>query len=474
MDIREILAGLGYKDTPGTSWYDNITLWLAWYSGKSKFHAYTVYNGSKHVGCTRKTLGMAKKIAEDKADLLLNEKVEIVVTPKNATNNDEPKVNLLQEYVDAVLDANNFWVRGNQLVELAHALGTGAFVEFLDGKDVRIDYVPAMCIVPLRWRNREITECAFASKLSTGDNEQTYVQLHRIYDKDGVTQLDRGNYVVSNKLFGKDGKEKALPQGVEAEWKTGSAKPMYQIIMPNIANNIDISSPMGVSVYSNAIDDLETVDMAYDSFHNEFKLGKKRVFVDDSMLKPNPVDQTLMPIFDTNDTLFYGIPMNDGAKPIHESNPELRIDDHIKGIQAALDVLSEKCGFGKGYYKFDGDNMSTATQVISQNSKLYRRVRKDVTPLEKALVDMTRAILFLGGKGTDAAVSINSDDSIIEDTDAKANRAMREKTAGIIDDVEYFMETRNLDEEAAQELVKKIAERRPPEPPTPDLFGGGA
>lgn len=49
---------------------------------------------------------------------------------------------------------------------------------------------------------------------------------------------------------------------------------------------------------------------------------------------------------------------------------------------------------------------------------------------------------------------------------------MREQGAGIIDDVEYFMITRDLEEEAAQELVDKIAKRRPPEPESPEMFGG--
>ncbi len=456
MEIRKLLEKLGHKNLLSSDWYSNIEKWLNWYGGKAKFHDYTVYNGQQFVPCTRKTLGMAKKVSEDKADLLLNEKVEIAVAGGAE----------LQKYLDAVLDDNNFWVRGNQLVELANALGTGAFVEFKENDVVRIDYIPASCVWPLSWRNGNITECAFASRLSSGDDEQTYVNRHLI---------ENGKYVVYNDLFDKQGAPLALPAGVLPQWSTGSATPLYQIITPNIANNIDIANPMGISVYANSIDDLQMIDLAYDSFFNEFKLGKKRIFVDDTMLKPTPVSGELVPIFDTNDTVFYGIPRVDGdKKPITESNMDLRVDDHIKGIQTALDVLSEKCGFGKGYYKFDGDNVTTATQVISQNSKLFRRVQKDEIILDKALTDMVRAVLFLGGKSPDAEVSINFDDSIIEDTEAKANRAMREQSAGIIDDVEYFMITRNLDEKSAQELVDKIAARKPEPPPTPDLFGGGA
>lgn len=52
--------------------------WLDWYQGDVKdFHAYSVYNGIQKVGVRRASLQMAKCIAEDWANLLLNERVVI-------------------------------------------------------------------------------------------------------------------------------------------------------------------------------------------------------------------------------------------------------------------------------------------------------------------------------------------------------------------------------------------------------------
>jgi len=69
---------------------------------------------------------MAKKISEDWANLLLNEKVAIAC--------DE-----LPE-LDTILEKNNFQVKGNQLIELAFALGTAAIVEYMgDGGNIVID-----------------------------------------------------------------------------------------------------------------------------------------------------------------------------------------------------------------------------------------------------------------------------------------------------------------------------------------------
>ena len=110
---------------------------------------------------------MAKKVCEDWANLLLNEKVSI-------------KAGSYEKRLNEILEYNNFRVRGNQLIEIAFALGTGALVEYLDGDgDVVIDFIRADMIYPLSWDNGDITECAFGSTMVLDGKEAVYLQIHR-------------------------------------------------------------------------------------------------------------------------------------------------------------------------------------------------------------------------------------------------------------------------------------------------------
>ncbi|HBF64464.1 MAG TPA: hypothetical protein DDW34_00345, partial [Clostridium sp.] len=61
----------------------------------------------KKINRTRKTLGMAKKVCEDWANLELNEKVSIVIDNQSINN-----------AVHDVLEDNNFRIKGNQLLEI--------------------------------------------------------------------------------------------------------------------------------------------------------------------------------------------------------------------------------------------------------------------------------------------------------------------------------------------------------------------
>lgn len=440
--ITRYLKQLGYG-TVDDSFYTRIEGWFKWYKGKvTSFHTYRQYNGLKKITRQRKSLGMAKKIPEDWANLALNEKVEIVIDDETISGR-----------VHEVLDANNFRVKGNQLLELAFALGTGAFVEYWDGDTVKIDYIRAGMIYPLRWDNGRIIECAFASERTKGKDKLIYLNIHR---------LENGKYVIENAMFKRNGSTLTptdLPDGVLDTVPTGSETPLFQIVTPNIVNNIDPDCPMGVSVYANAIDQLECADLVYDSYVNEFRLGKKRILVPVTMARMQMQDDGIThPVFDENDTEFFAVQPEQGSdQKITDINMELRHEAHEAGIKTALGLLSAKCGLGNDRYSFEHGNVRTATEVVSEKSELFQNLKKHELLLEKAIVDLCRAVAFLLGHTSDFTVTVNFDDSIIEDRPAEQQRDMQQVRDGLMAVWEYRMKYFGESEDDAKAMEAELA-----------------
>lgn len=125
MTVIDKLKELGYTTIPEV-FYTYVFLWKSWYVGKVKgFHQYRRYNGHKWTKCNRASLGMAKKVCEDWANLLMNEKVQITLEGRRE-----------QEFVDRVLMANNFTVKSNEMQEMKSALGTVAYIPRVVGQAV--------------------------------------------------------------------------------------------------------------------------------------------------------------------------------------------------------------------------------------------------------------------------------------------------------------------------------------------------
>lgn len=456
------LNELGYTTIPD-SFYSKVYEWKSWYQGNVKgFHNYTVQNGERRVKCRRYSLGMGKKLCEDWANLLMNEKVQITLEGQKE-----------QDFIDLVLTENNFTVKANEMQEMKSALGTVAYVPRVIGQEISesgdiipgnasgivLDYVTIENIYPLSWQNGYISECAFSSEVTRGGKDYLYLQIHR--------REDNGNYVIENRIYRYDNEQLADEQLVNVKGfenippvvHTGSDRRQFVIDRPNIANNVNYLLPTGIAIYANAIDVLQGVDIAYDSYVNEFKLGKKRI-----MVKPSAaqyLDGT--PAFDPDDVVFYVMPEDteDGAV-VTPIDMTLRTAEHNTGIQDQLNILSSKCGFGETYYRFDGGSVATATQVISENSTMFRTIKKMEIVLEQALVELCRILLRLGntamnaGLNEEVEISIDFDDSIIEDKQTDFSRDMQLLSAGIMNDWEFRMKWMNEDEATAKAALPKM------------------
>jgi len=441
ISIQDYLKKQGYNVAIDET-TKHIDKWLSWYQGYVKdFHHYTVYNGIETIDKDRYTLGMGKTICEDWANLLLNEKVEIYTGTS------------FDKQLENVFEYNSFRVKGNQLIELAFALGTGAFVEYLDADSkVVIDYIRAGMIFPLSWDNGYVNECAFGSMRERDGKKQYYIQIHK--------QGGKGIYIIENHIVNAEsGAELDLDEGMLSEVDTGVSIPLFQIITPNIVNNIDLDSPYGISVFANAISQLKGCDIVFDSYINEFDLGKKRIMVPLSMAQVHMgADGVVKPVFDKNDTVFYAIPGGrDGEGKLDTFDPLIRADEHDKGINKALDLLSFKCGMGTGRYKFENGVVKTATEVISDKSDLYQSLKKHEIVLNNALTGMVKAIGQLHETEIDK-VNIDFDDSIIQDKETERQTDKGDIAIGAMTLLEYRMKWYQEDETTAASKINEPAD----------------
>lgn len=448
MEVIQILRKLGYNTSITEEYQKLIQTWMLGFKGEIKgFHKYKEYNGEEEVNRERKTLGMFKQSAEDWADTIFNDSVDI-----NIADEEEYQV------VDTILKRNGFRSQYPEFIELSFALGTGANVEFKDSLgEAKVDFVSAEKVFPLEIDNKEIVGCAFVSMYS---DTVVYLNIH---------ERQRDNtYIIYNLFLEEEGTnlKEVYVEGVEEM----VARPIktFQIVKPAIVNNLSPSQAMGISIYANAYDEAKSVDTSFDSLDVEIDNGKKKMYVKTSAMNFNiDKDGEQVPIFDKNQSVYYVMPEEDNAtgsnKLIEESNGELRVDPIVNALQTQLNLFSRKVGFGDGYYTFkDGTVYTNTTQVISSNSKMYKTLRKHEKKVESALIGMVKALYYLEtGKELISDVTVDFDDSIIEDTAEIKRQALIEYNADLIDKIEYYMITRKLTEKQAIKLAKEMEKRTP-------------
>ena len=322
-------------------------------------------------------------------------------------------------------------------------------------------------IVPLTYDEEDTEELAIASSYTKDTQEYLYVQ---IFKHTGDTE-----YTIYNHYFkvskGGGYEEASAPNGEVKSYKL-PCKP-FVILKPNIENNIK-DVPLGVSVYANALDNLESCDLSYDNMFMDTLLGKKRIFMDQAAvaLKPRALakddqgnDRAVRPQIDIGATLEKSLYVTTGEtlpgdKPFFtEYNPSLRVDENKENVQFNLNLLSAKVGLGQNRYQFNQTSMTTATQVKASNKDLTESVWKQRISIQDALVELVRAALILGKEklkqnlDVDARITIQFDDTMFSDEEAERMRFMQEISAGIRQRWEYRVKYDGESEEEARKMT---------------------
>ena len=399
-------------------------------------------------------LGTAKVLADEFSRLTFSEQVNISANEQYL------------EFVHKVLASNGFWKRMPEFLSSAYALGGGVIKIYADGGRVCINYINAELFVPLSWDERSIYEGIFESRIYK--NGSYYTLMERYYPS------EKG-YSAEHKLFrsnrkgslGKPCPLEELYPGLSETVTYGSGEPMFRYFKPDVSNNIDRSSPLGVSVFDGAVDTLKALDVAFDSFTREFILGKKRIIVPSSCIQTvvDPETGTIKRYFDADDEAYIALKCDeDKDLKITDNTVELRIEEHVSAINALLNILCFQTGLSAGTFSFDAaQGMKTATEVISADSKTARTAKSNKNLVAELIEDVVKSIIALGidmgelPESDDYGILVTMPDSVIIDDNTKIENNIKLVSAGLKSKLAAIMDVQNCDEEAARKELAVIA-----------------
>lgn len=450
--------------------YQYIDIWKALYKGYYEdWHSvtYQTINGKQKRKMA--TLGMPKVVAQEIASLVFNEKCEINISDETLSGN-----------IKDVFKQNSFYKKFQDYLEYNFALGGFVIKPYVEDDIIKLSYVTADCFVPISWNNQGITEGVFVSEFKKGDKKYTHLEWHLW---EGQT------YTIRNEVYQSTGGEDLgikvplknfFPDLEEEVPINGLKRSIFVYFKPNTANNVDTSSPLGISVFANALDTMKSLDIAFDSFQREFALGKKRIIVPAHMIKTviDPESGNSHRYFDANDEVYEAFKFEQNTDEIRDISVSLRVEEHISAINALLNILAMQIGFSAGSFTFDGTGVKTATEVVSENSKTFRTKQGHETIVEAGIQELIEVIvqiaelysIFSGPE--EYEVTVTFDDSVAEDKTADAaywtnlvrNQLASKKMA--------IMRIHGVPEEEALKILKEISgEQATANAEAIDLFG---
>ena len=256
-------------------------------------------------------------------------------------------------------------------------------------------------------RNGKVTGAAFLNT-APGEDEKTWytrLEYHRF--------LNDGVYAISNKCYeGRAPNDMRKRVGIEiTPWAdlreevtiSDLAAPLFAVLRTPHANEIEIGSVLSLPIFSDAIEELKDLDIAYSRNAKEIKDSKRIVMADDSLLAgggykvPQSVTAAQRMAQDMGLPDMIRMMHGSGADEVyHEINPELNTETRVKGINNLLSQIGYKIGFANGYFVFnESSGIQTATGVEADQQRTIQFIKDVRDKLESCMDELLYAFSAL-------------------------------------------------------------------------------
>ncbi len=470
--VYEYLKKQGYNIN--TEYYNKINSWIDIWKGEAPWLKVQTIDGDNY---PMYSLNIAKRSCEDLASMLTSENYDI-----KATKNDEllqqtiKDTNFLEQLPENIEKIGYTGTIGTVVrIKNAKVIGKGENAKLVRSQDTKTKVINLLAnqIIPLKTENNNFIDVAFISEQTQDINKKKVrlicLETHILKEK---------GYQISNVFFEKDTGNIIKLDNVLETYNTLSYQPLFSIGKLSKLNPIENNMGLGISIFGEAIDQLQILDLTYNNFGMDFKLGQKILLINQKLTKVEKyedvdkdgnivVKERVIYPQEIQKRLFTPIGdemMQDGTqKPyVYEYNPDLRVGDNADGVQHSLDYYSFKIGYGTKYYSFSTSNGVTATEYIGNRQDLIANGNKNRKKIKKYLTGICKALLLsekiLGNSSVDETqiIEIPDVDNFLEDDGTVLERAQSEVAAGLMSIYTYLTKHKGMTEQEAKQEIELI------------------
>lgn len=365
-------------------------------------------------------------------------------------------------------------------LEYGCALGGIVFKPYVQSGKIVPDCVPQGQFYPYAFDNEHMTGAIFFDQYKQGSSIYTRLEQHHYSGGkqyiDSKAFLSRSEYTLGREVALADvPRWAAIDPHIEID---GVDRPLYGYFRVPLANQVDIRSPLGVSVFSRAVKDIKEADMQWSRTLWEYTGGELAVDASEDVLDlsrdANGQPKYKMPEHQRRLYRRINIVGNASEPNFYKVfNPSLRDVSLLNGLDAIKREIEFKCSLAYGTLSNPQSVDKTAEEVKASKQRSYATVCDLQTAARTAIEDYIYAMDALTTACNLAPqgkyeLSHQWGDGVLEDADKEQAIRLSEVTAGLTRKEEYLMWRYGKTEDEAR---KMLPDTQPGEPPP--FFGEG-
>lgn len=425
------------------------------------------------------SLGLGKEICQSLQQQVLSEMKSTISEPGKSIPTDdstaEENINTRATFLNSQYQRR---LLAKLPAKLEQGMAVGGFIikPYVVNSQIYFDFCRQGDFVPIVFDDDDnITDIAFFDQFTSGEYRYTKIE-RQTFD------ISTKKVVIENKAFKakiksvEDEESQDDDLGIEIslaainKWANISEepviienveKPLFGFYRVPLANNIDLDSPLGISIFSPAIKLIHRADEQFSRLDWEYDGGQMAIDVDADAVHFSQGYYGSVPQMDkVRDRLYRTLDLgNDDTYKAF--TPSLRDTSYLSGLNRYLMRVEDLVGLSRGALSEVESEARTATEMKILKQRAYITIRRNQEALEQALNDAVYAmdvLTTLYELAPDGIYTTTTDwnDSILTDADTELTQKLQLLDANILGKAEVRAWYTGEDEETAEQKIEDI------------------
>ncbi len=355
----------------------------------------------------------------------------------------------------------------NSKLELALATGGLVLKPYVNNGKLNTDIIQVNKFIPMSFdSNGTVTSGIGIAQNTIGKIIHTRLE-HHVFD------ANKRTHTIYNRCYESDnknelGKEIDIKQTIWNNLKpigviNNVDKPLFVYFKVPLANNIDTESPLGVSIFSRAVDKIKKADIQYGRVDWEYEASEKAIMVDELALRQQDGKTPLKNTIDKLKDRIYKTFNTDKGDFYQEYSPDIRDEAYWRGLNRHFERIEFSCQLAYGTLSEPTYSDKTAEEIKTSKQRSFSAVAKLQETLQTALEHLVyiynvyTTVYRLAPEGK-IEQSNEWDDSLIVDSETEQRIRQQEVREKLRTKISYLMWRYGFTEGQAKEELKRIQE----------------
>lgn len=311
------------------------------------------------------------------------------------------------------------------------AIGGLLLKPYFTAQGVSVDIVPQNAYLPVNYTDDSCDAVVCPEEISIGKNYYTRLELH-VYSQVRQTHTIQNHCFCSASpgILGTECSLDAVPQWADVlpeKVYENVQRPLFAIFQTPDSNNIDPTSPLGVSVFADAVDFIRDADEHWERILWELESSERAIDATEDLFRYKDGKPVLPK---GRERMFRSYEKTDGQSFINTFSPEVRDTAYFHAFNQILRRIENAVGLSYGTLSEVSDVEKTAEEVRSSKQRSFSRVKDIQENLRNALEQMLYGMQFYqdyyrSQSSPPVKATFAFGDGVLEDPDVEYQRRVQ-------------------------------------------------